>query len=264
MIGGHAGAQQNVMVTETTYDVLCGQYTVTVQELDSQSDPPRRTAPAPERPPEPTHDCHRRNVYGDHGSVDGDKVELGAKMFCESHGNHIVKEGEFEKVVAYPPDGEGKKGDPRPLGHLDAWYSFAVKWDYRNCGEDDEPVTIGDPEGLTSCENLILNNYKKCESLPSWFLGQRKGFRGWVWLTRFKVTTGERAAGLKQAALCTCSSHTNQTTKSSCLVEVGYNGEPMFEVTGGGGRGSSIPGSLTLATSVHRPLSIVLLHSTVN
>lgn len=199
MVGGHAGAQQNVLVDETTYDVLCGQYSVTIQVLESQSDPPQRTAPAPERPPEPTHDCHAPNEFHEHGPVDEEKVKQGAKLFCEKYGNDRLSYDDSERAIDFGPEDESEKGEPRPLGDLDAWYRFSVLWDYWNqesCGEDvdAEPVTIGDPDGLVSCENLLLNNYKNCESTrPCYFcLGPGKG----AWLTRYKVTTRERAAGL--------------------------------------------------------------------
>lgn len=168
MVGGHAGAQQNVLVDETTYDVLCGQYSVTIEVLESQSDPPQRTAPAPERPPEPTHDCNRPNEFHEHGPVDEEKVKLGAKWFCDKYGDDKLSYDDSERAVDFGPEDESERDAPRPLGDLDAWYTFAARWDWwdqENCGEDvdAEPVKIGDPNVLMSCEELIFNNYKKCE-----------------------------------------------------------------------------------------------------
>ena len=152
-IGGHAGPHQTTMAGKIKYNVLCGEYTVTVKAPENP--PPIVHNPPPRPRPRPAQKCWKRDEFGKHAPVNEKQVREGAKSFCKDN-KKLSWKNAFGVSSTQAPD--GRFGQPSP----DSWLTFWADMDTDECDKDTPEFAVSDPEGDTACETLLFNNYKKC------------------------------------------------------------------------------------------------------
>lgn len=143
VIGGHAGAHQNTMAANIKYDVVCGEYSITIQEPEN---PQSCNTDRPPPPPKPTQHCFERNEFGDHEPVSEDRMKKNAKWFCDT-APHLITTTDAQSEIAMRPVFDG----------VDDTFFAAI--DLEECGDIDEV----DFREIRTCEDRMFDNWKDCK-----------------------------------------------------------------------------------------------------
>jgi hypothetical protein len=149
-LGGHHGAQSNVMVQDITWDVGCGTFDV---HINTPKAMPRS--------------CLQNEQFGAHGAVQEREVKEGAEWFCTRYIQPGDQLGESDAPVSYTfvpnfESGGGSPFDPPPaaIGLVSSYLRFEVKW-VQDCKAD--KVNLQNPLGFAQCQQLLYDNWKNCK-----------------------------------------------------------------------------------------------------